>query len=139
MAITFQFQHPVILAGRRKLKQFLETQLAREDKMVGSISIIFCTDDFLLDINQRYLSHDTYTDIVTFDLSHSPHIIDAEIYISVDRLKENALKFGQTLNRELHRVIFHGVLHLAGYKDKTSAHQQEMRKMEDQYLHAYFN
>src|SRR6202000_2206007 len=91
-------------------------------------------DDYLREINRQYLDHDYYTDIITFDLSEKGQSINAEIYISVDRVRENARKFGSSLRQELHRVIFHGALHLCGYKDKTSAQEKEIRKMEEKYL-----
>jgi len=103
------------------------------------LNYIFCSDEALLERNIQFLNHDTYTDIITFDLSdHEDHLI-GEIYISVDRVRENADKFGVTYDNELHRVIFHGWLHLMGYKDKSDEDAQEMRRQEDIYLKKYFN
>jgi probable rRNA maturation factor len=127
------------LNNRSSLKLFIERLFKREKNQLAEIHFIFCSDDYLLNINRQYLNHDFYTDIVTFDLSESNHPINAEIYISVDRVRENAAVFKTSLKRELHRVVFHGVLHLCGYKDKTRAEQQTMRTMEDKYLSLYFS
>lgn len=101
-----------------------------------SINYIFCTDKALLEINRQFLSHDFYTDIITFDLSDA-HEIQAEIYISVDRVKDNATQLGVSFKSEMHRVVFHGVLHLCGYKDKSKQEKEEMRRMENLYLSKY--
>jgi rRNA maturation RNase YbeY len=101
------------------------------------IHYIFCSDDYLLEINQQHLQHDFYTDIITFGLSDPGQPINAEVYISIDRVRENARKFHTPVNQELHRVIFHGALHLCGYKDKRRKDQVLMREMEDKYLHLY--
>jgi rRNA maturation RNase YbeY len=90
-----------------------------------------------LEINKTYLSHNYHTDIITFDLSENTQDIQAEIYISIDRVRDNAKTLKTTVKEELHRVIFHGVLHLCGYKDKTKSSQAEMRKAEDYYLQKY--
>lgn len=103
------------------------------------INYIFCTDEYLLQINQDFLQHDTYTDIITFDLSVKQNVLNAEIYISIDRVSENAGKFNIPYTQELHRVIFHGVLHLCGFKDKNIQDKEKMRKMEDKCLASYFN
>ena len=91
----------------------------------------------MLEINRQFLTHDFYTDIITFDLSET-NAIQAEIYISVDRVRDNALKLGVSFKSELHRVIFHGVLHLCGYKDKTKGEKEKMRDKEEFYLARYF-
>ena len=103
-----------------------------------SLSIVFCSDEYLLHINKEYLKHDYYTDIITFDYSVTPRTIVGEMYISVTRVKDNAKSFGTTFQRELYRVIFHGLLHLCGYKDKTPASSNEMRRKEEHYLGLYF-
>ncbi len=107
-----------------------------EGKEIESVNYIFCTDKALLNINQQFLSHDFYTDIITFDLSDSK-AIQAEIYISVDRVKENAQNLGVSFKSELHRVIFHGVLHLCGYRDKKVEEIKGMRRKEEFYLKKY--
>jgi rRNA maturation RNase YbeY len=140
MALTFQFQKKIELKERNRLRSFLREILKKEGKKPGQISFIFCSDEFLLDINKRFLSHDFYTDIITFDLSGEPFKkTDAEIFISGDRVKENALKFKEAFATELHRVMIHGILHLCGYNDKSSKQRMVMRSKEDQYLKAYFN
>lgn len=105
--------------------------------MLHSLNYVFCSDQRLLEINRQFLHHNYYTDIITFDLSEgvSTH---AEIYISVDRVKENARNLGVSFKSELHRVIFHGALHLCGYGDKDNKEMQEMRKIEDYYLLRFF-
>jgi probable rRNA maturation factor len=136
--ISFQFQIATVLKERNRLKAFLKEIFLKEGKAGGAISYIFCSDEFLLDINKRFLNHDYYTDIITFNLSSPGKAINGEVYISTDRVKENALNFDQFFNTELHRVIFHGILHLCGYKDKTQEEQRVMRKKEDEYLGLYF-
>ncbi len=112
--------------------------VAAEKGSVRSLSYVFCTDAYLLQINQDYLEHDTFTDIITFDLSEGHRegrrILDGEIYISVPRVKENAKALGTGFDDELHRVIIHGVLHLLGYADKTTRQKSEMRERESAYL-----
>ena len=132
--IQFNFLEPVSLKDRTRLKQFLVSLFKKEGKKLGELQYIFCSDDYLLDINRQYLNHDFYTDIITFDLSQKGQSINAEIYISVDRVKDNAQEYNSSLKKELHRVIFHGALHLCGYKDKTPAQEKEMRQMEEKYL-----
>lgn len=108
-------------------------------KTSGEIRIIFCSDEELLNINQEYLNHDYYTDIITFPFSKPKETqIDSELYISIDRVKENATKTRHTIQHELHRVIFHGCLHLAGFNDKTEEEQQIMKHNEDLLLKEYF-
>ncbi len=99
----------------------------------GTINYIFSSDEYLLKLNQQYLEHDTYTDIITFDYS-TGKVLSGDIFISIDRVKENALKFKKTFENELHRVMIHGILHLCGFKDKTDAESKEMRQREDHYL-----
>lgn len=106
---------------------------------IHSLNIIFCSDEYLLGINQQYLKHDYFTDIITFDLStDKKRSIMAELYISYDRVKENAKQLGSTTTKELHRVVFHGLLHLLGYKDKLKKDQIAMRQMEDKLISLYF-
>ena len=144
--MSIRFHHAdksCTLANKRALKQFIETRCTREGhKGQRQISIIFCSDDYLLGINRQFLNHDYYTDIITFPLTSTPQLLEAEIYISIDRVKENSLQFAKTtkasaFNQELHRVIFHGVLHLLGYGDKTPAQKKAMRAAEDKWLKLY--
>jgi len=121
------------------LKAFLKRLFKSEKKQLKNLNYIFCSDKELLKINQNFLNHNFYTDILTFDLSSYPGIIDGEIYISIERVRENANSLGLSIKSELHRVIFHGALHLCGYKDKKENEQNEMRNKEDFYLSEYFN
>jgi len=104
-----------------------------ELREIGDISFIFCDDDYLLKINSEFLDHDTYTDIITFNYSIGNELI-SEIYISTERVEENAVKYKQTFENEIHRVIIHGVLHLCGYNDKLKEEKQIMRDKENHYL-----
>ena len=123
---------------RTAVKDFLRSLFKKEKTKLDSLNYIFCSDDYLLEINKNYLNHNYYTDIITFDLSEGP-AITGEIYISIDRVRENATQFNTSFKQELHRVIFHGALHLCGYKDKIHSDQEIMRKKEDTYLKNYFN
>lgn len=137
--IQFFFLKPVsFLKDRKKLKSFL-INTASKTRSVESLNIIFCNDEYLLSINRQFLNHDYYTDIITFDLSPSSKSpIVAELYISVDRVKENASSLGDAYYKELHRVVFHGLLHLLGHGDKTSVDKDKMRKLEDKLIRKYF-
>jgi probable rRNA maturation factor len=122
------------LKNKKKAKQWIKDTIAAEGYKLGQLNYIFCSDAYLLNINQQYLDHDTYTDIITFDNSEKEKVITGDIFISIDRILENAAKFNQSVIDELHRVIIHGVLHLLGYKDKTPEDNKKMTKMEDHYL-----
>ncbi len=138
--INFYFQQTATLRNRRKLKLFLADLARKERKQLDELSIVFCSDEYLLDINREHLAHDYYTDIISFDLSDSNTTgISGELYISIDRVKDNATQFGFSFTQELHRVIFHGLLHLCGYKDKKQADIAMMRKKEAYYLNRYFS
>lgn len=126
------------LSQRKKLKLFIGNLFQRETKPLLSLNYIFCSDDFLLSINKEFLNHDQYTDIITFSLSQPNQPIEGEIYISVDRVKNNAAILGEDQNVELHRVIFHGALHLCGYKDKAMQDKKAMTSAENKYLSLYF-
>jgi rRNA maturation RNase YbeY len=126
--IQFKLPHP------RKTSRWLKDSIIAEGKELLEINIVFCPDDYLLDINKRYLNHSTLTDIVTFDNSDDPGFLAGDIFISIDRVKENASKFDTDFEAELHRVMIHGVLHLSGYSDKSSREKIAMRKKEDAYL-----
>jgi probable rRNA maturation factor len=137
--INFHFLTPPFFFTKRKdLKKFLLSLFKREGKSVETINYIFCTDAYLLELNKTHLDHDTYTDIITFELSPKDEPLLADIYISVERVRENAGAYNTSLKKELHRVIFHGALHLCGYKDKTKSQAQQMRAMEELCLHKYF-
>lgn len=104
-----------------------------EIKELGNISVIFCSDDYLLDVNKQYLNHNYYTDIITFDYVEDK-LISGDLFISVDRIKENAADYDTEVIRELYRVVFHGVLHLVGYNDKSDKEQAIMTEKENYYL-----
>lgn len=105
-----------------------------ESKGLSVLTYIFCSDDYLLTINKKHLDHDFYTDVITFDYSDGSPTLSGDIFISIDRVKDNAKQLSVSLNNELHRVMVHGVLHLCGYKDKTDEEEKEMRMKEDHYL-----
>jgi rRNA maturation RNase YbeY len=107
--------------------------VSEEVKILGDISIIFVSDEYLLEMNQSYLNHDYYTDIITFDYCKG-NVISGDLFISVDRVRENADTFNVAFLFELHRVMIHGVLHLCGYKDKSIEEEKQMRILENKYL-----
>ena len=135
--IYFFFQAPVSLRQRNRLKKYIEGMFRKENKKLQSLNYIFCTDEELLEINRQYLQHDFYTDIISFELSSKGAPVEGEVYISIDRVRDNARALHQPLYIELHRVIFHGSLHLCGYKDKTKNEIKKMREMESRYLEGY--
>lgn len=139
MSVQFFFlSKSISLSKRRELKSFIEFIFKNEKRSVTSLTYIFCSDDYLLKINQDFLNHNYYTDIITFDMSDTKETIKGEIYISLERVQENAKNIGVSGIHELHRVIFHGVLHLCGYKDKINLEINEMRSKEDFYLDLFF-
>jgi len=137
-SVHFYFEKVgLTLKERGKLKCFINSLVAKEKKNLNNLNYIFCNDNTLLEINRKYLNHNFYTDVISFDLSSSRKEILADIYISVDRIRENAKSFKTTLKEELHRVMLHGLLHLCGYNDKTEVQRQLIRKKEDFYLNLY--
>lgn len=137
--IQFHFQFkPFHFKDRNRLKDFIVQMARKESHLLAEINYIFCSDEYLLELNQSYLNHNTLTDIITFPFSQPSEPIVSDIYISVERVRENALAFNTPFARELHRVIFHGILHLCGYKDKTKEQAQQMRTKEETYLDKYF-
>ena len=121
---------------KTKLKAFIEMLFRKEKRKAGEIQYIFCTDEYVLEINKQFLEHDYYTDVITFDLGGSAQV-DAEIYISVDRVKDNARQFSESFTREMLRVMIHGALHLCGYGDKTKREITRMRERENYYLRLF--
>jgi rRNA maturation RNase YbeY len=117
----------------KKLRNWITQIVKEENRQSGVINFILCTDEYLLALNRKYLYHDTYTDIITFDFTEA-NDISGDIYISIERVRENAKNFKTTISNELYRVISHGVLHLIGYKDKSEKDARLMRKKEDYYL-----
>ena len=132
--IKFHFLESFALTERGRLKQFILQIFKKEGTRLGELNYIFCSDGYLLKLNQEHLGHDYFTDIITFALSPAGEPVSAEIYISVDRVRENAANLGHSFKEEMWRVMFHGVLHLCGYKDKTKREQAEMRRLEDYYI-----
>ena len=137
-AVRFHFLSPCPLSNRRSLKTFIASIFKKEKRALQKIDIIFCDDEYLLTLNRRFLKHDFYTDILSFPLSKPNESLVAEIYISIDRVRENAGNLGVSFRKELHRVIFHGILHFCGYKDKSAPDIRNMRKLEDKYIRSYF-
>ena len=138
--IRFFYQNVYFgFSQRNVVKRFLEKLFRSEGEKLGCLNVIFCTDAALLEINRQFLQHDFYTDIITFPLSAKGQPIEAELYISVDRIKNNAKQQGVTFTQELHRVIFHGCLHLVGYNDKSSQQIKKIRERENHYLRSYFS
>jgi probable rRNA maturation factor len=135
--VSFFFEHPVTLRHRRLLQQFIVRLFRSEGKKLEHLNYIFCSDEKVLDINKTYLKHDYYTDIITFELQGKNEPVQGDIFISVERVKDNAIQLSQTQTRELHRVIFHGALHLCGYRDKSAKEEKLMRAKEDHYLAKY--
>jgi probable rRNA maturation factor len=126
------------LGDRSKKKSWIKELVQKEGKKVGELNYIFLSDEDLLKINLEYLDHNTYTDIITFDNSEDELKIEGDIFISVDRVRENAEKFSTTFDRELIRVMAHGVLHLLGLKDKKEEEIAAMRAAEEAAIAAYF-
>ncbi|MBR2648727.1 MAG: rRNA maturation RNase YbeY [Sediminibacterium sp.] len=124
-----------LFSNKRLLQGFIPIIFKKEGKKLESLSFIFCSDSYLLKINKQFLNHDYYTDIISFDLSEPKSaLISGEIYISVERVKENAKDMRISFEEEMKRVLFHGTLHLCGYRDKKKADVQQMRAKEDEYL-----
>lgn len=118
---------------RRLLSSWLKEIAANYGRKIGEINYILCSDEYLLAMNQQYLDHDTYTDIITFDYSEGD-IVSGDVYISLPRIQENATHYGVNEVNELHRVIAHGLLHLCGLKDKSPSDQKKMKSAENQSL-----
>lgn len=121
---------------RRATSKWLKSAITLENKKLGDISIIYCSDDYLLEINKQYLSHDYYTDVITFNYCEGD-LISGDIFISVDTIKANAEEYGASFDNELCRVMVHGILHLIGYDDDCESNQLIMRQKEDFYLERY--
>ena len=122
------------LKQKTKVREWIFATVKEEGNKLKELNFVFCSDDYLLKINQEYLKHDTYTDIITFDNSDTEGIINGDIYISIERIRENAENFNTSETDELHRVIIHGTLHLLGYLDKTKKEKAIMTEKEDFYL-----
>lgn len=123
-----------VIKQKGLIRQWIADAAKAEGFRIGELSFIFCNDEYLLNVNQQFLNHDTYTDIVTFDHSEEEDRLAGDIFISIDRVRENAITYKISESEELHRVIIHGVLHLCGYLDKKPADKKLMTKMENHYL-----
>lgn len=121
------------LKGKRKCSAWLKSVAAAESRTIGEVSVIFCSDAYLLDVNKKYLYHDYYTDIITFDYCEG-NVLSGDLFISVDSVRENASYYGEIFETELNRVIVHGILHLIGYDDHTEDDIAVMRSKESEYL-----
>lgn len=126
--ISFNLKHKILL------RKWLKSTIEAEGYKLKELNFVFCSDKYLLSINQEYLKHDTFTDIITFDNSNKNHNIVGDIFISIDRVRENALTFEVSEQDELHRVMVHGILHLLGYPDKGKAAKALMTDRENYYL-----
>lgn len=120
--------------GRTSIKNNLVKLFSLEEKPLDNLTYVFCDDEYLLEINRSFLRHDYYTDIITFNLADKGKPVIGEIYISVERVRDNAALLHESFNRELKRVLFHGALHLCGYRDKKLSEKNVMRIMEEHYL-----
>lgn len=125
---------PFILKNKSVIRSWLIKSIEEEKKIPWYINFIFCTDSYLGELNKIWLHHSTLTDIITFPYSEQEDTVSGDIYISVERVEENAKKYGEPVDNELKRVMIHGLLHLMGYQDKTHAEKKEMREREDHYL-----
>ena len=131
--INFFSETEFKLQNEEGIVNWISDAIASEKKTLGEINYIFVSDEYLLNLNKTYLNHNTLTDIITFDNS-AGNILHGDIYISVERVQDNAIDFNVSFEEELHRVMIHGVLHLAGYRDKTDKEAEEMRTRENHYL-----
>lgn len=127
------------IGGRLRIRDFIEEIFKKENKDLKRLDYVFCSDNYLLEINKQFLNHNYFTDIITFDLSEKKGPVIGEIYLSVDRVKLNAVDYDTSMKKELLRVIFHGALHLCGYKDKKKADMILIRKKEDEYLYLFLD
>jgi rRNA maturation RNase YbeY len=139
MKTTFCYLKQVTLSHKKRLKQFLLHLANKENTPIKELTIVFCSNAYILNINKQFLNHPYFTDIITFDLTEkNEKEISAEIYISVDQVKSNAIDLDTSFKEELHRVVFHGLLHLCGFNDKTPRQKTLMTKKENEYLEEYF-
>jgi rRNA maturation RNase YbeY len=130
------FTEDIIFTLKKKseIRNWILNTVKNESYRLKELNYIFCSDEYLLGINRQYLNHDTYTDIITFDTSEEERVVVGDVFISIDRIKENADKFNSAEHDELHRVMIHGVLHLLGYTDKGKKEKAQMTDKENQYL-----
>ncbi|MEQ9300756.1 MAG: rRNA maturation RNase YbeY [Cyclobacteriaceae bacterium] len=122
------------LKDQPTISEWITDIISSNECQIEEVNYIFCSDEYLLGINKQYLNHDTYTDIITFDNSSEESLVESDIYISVDRVRENAAEFNISFDKELHRVMIHGVLHLLGWEDKSPDDKKRMTEKEDACL-----
>ena len=135
--ISFQTQDILlVLKEKKKIRQWIVDAIKNEGKKTGDITYVFCSDEYLLSLNQQYLQHDDYTDIITFYYTEGDRV-SGDIFMSVERILDNSIQLKTTPEEELHRVMIHGVMHLCGFKDKKPKERSNMTKKEDQYLEAF--
>jgi len=134
--INFNYENQFILDDEASVSYWVSAVIEKENFKEGEINYVFCDDDYLLKLNVEFLEHDTYTDIISFDYTMGK-LISGDIFISTERVKENATLFNVPFKDELRRVIIHGVLHYCGYKDKSDSDVEVMRSKENEYLNTY--
>jgi probable rRNA maturation factor len=131
--ISFNYENDFKLQNEEQISIWISKVISSENKKEGDINYIFCNDQYLLNLNEQYLNHDTLTDVISFDYSIGNEI-HGDIFISTERVNENAIDFNVTFEEELKRVLVHGVLHYCGYKDKSDSDEEIMRKKEDEKI-----
>ena len=129
--ISFNYETDFVLHNEEAISNWISAVITSENKKEGDINYVFCDDDYLLNLNQQYLNHDTLTDIISFDYSVGNEL-HGDIFVSVERVRENASDFGVTFEAEILRVLAHGILHYVGYKDKSEEDEKVMRQKEDE-------
>ena len=134
--INFYFENDFSLNDHDSYEEWLKKVISSEEKELEEVSYIFCDDQYLLEINQKYLNHDTYTDIISFD-SCIGNILQGDIFISTERVSENSTEYGVEFQEELRRVMAHGILHFCGYKDKSEEEQSLMRQKEEEKMQMF--
>lgn len=130
--ISFHYELDFKIEDEQKIETWIKDLILEESCVLKELTYIFCDDEYLLKINQEHLNHDYYTDIITFDYDENE--LHSDLFISIDRVRDNAKTYSKTFENEFCRVVAHGVLHLCGYKDKTEEEEKEMRSKEDYYL-----
>jgi len=139
MPINYQSQDiKFVLKEKRKISRWINDVIKSHQKKLGNVSYIFCSNEYILELNQKYLNHNYFTDIITFDYC-SDNKVEGDIFISVDTVLDNSHRFKTNFNDELLRVIIHGVLHLVGFSDKTAKQQKQMRVLEDKALSIFYS
>ena len=131
--ISYNYETEFLISNEEEYTSWIENVIESEGKDLGELSYIFCNDEYLLEINQQYLDHDTLTDIISFDYTEG-NVVSGDIFISVERVQDNANEFNVSFDEELKRVIIHGVLHYCGYKDKSESDELLMRSKEEEKI-----